>query len=155
MLIRLAALGLVGTVAACGPAADRFPPPTTEDYECLAQTLHWEARAEGREGMVAVGWVVLNRMADDRFPATACRVVREGGERPGCQFSYWCDGRGDAPQPGASWDLARDVATELLMSPPRDPTEGALFYHSTSLESVPWGVSRERTTQIGRHIFYR
>ena len=120
----------------------------------MALTLHWEARAEGREGMRAVGWVVLNRMADSRFPSTACGVVREGGERPGCQFSYWCDGKGDEPPPGAPWELAQEVAAELLMAPPRDETDGALFYHSTSVP-MPWAVARERTAQIGRHIFYQ
>jgi spore germination cell wall hydrolase CwlJ-like protein len=154
--VALVALGLAGSLVACGPPPGDplASPPPSEDYECLALTLHWEARGEGREGMLAVGWVVLNRRADSRFPSTACAVVREGGERPGCQFSYWCDGKGDVPPPGAPWDRAQAVAAELLMAPPHDPTDGALFYHSTSV-SVPWTVVRERTVQIGRHIFYR
>lgn len=120
----------------------------------MAQTLHWEARAEGRDGMLAVGWVVLNRLADPRFPVTVCEVVRQGGERPGCQFSYWCDGRGDVPRPSASWDLAQAVAVELLEAPPLDPTNGALFYHSTRI-AMPWAFAPERTVRIGRHVFYR
>ena len=35
---------------------------------CLAHTLYWEAKNEGREGMIAVGWVVLNRRNHEEFP---------------------------------------------------------------------------------------
>jgi len=152
------ALGLAVTIVACGPAADDptlVPPLTSDDHECVALTLFWEARAEGREGMLAVGWVVMNRMTDPRFPTTACGVVREGGERPGCQFSYWCDGRGDVPPPGAPWQLAQKVAAEMLSAPGYDPTDSALFYHSANLTAVPWTVTRKETVRIGNHIYYR
>ena len=156
-LIGFVGLLLTGPLFALVACESRqaVPSATSADHDCVARTLYWEARAEGRDGMVAVGWVVLNRIADSRFSTTACGVVREGGEQPGCQFSYWCDGKGDAPPPGAPWDLARDVAAELFSDPPRDPTGGALFYHSTSLPAVPWAVARERTARIGNHIYYR
>ncbi len=49
---------------------------------CMALNLYWEARSEGREGMLAVGWVVLNRMAHPKFPNTVCEVIQQGGKRP-------------------------------------------------------------------------
>ena len=66
-----------------------------ESRHCVALTMYWEARGEGRKGMLAVGSVVLNRVDDDRFPDSACGVVYQGGETPPCQFSWWCDGRSD------------------------------------------------------------
>lgn len=123
-----------------------------EEQQCLALTLYWEARGEGREGMIAVGWTVLNRVRSRRFPGTPCEVVRQGGERPPCQFSWWCDGKSDRPRDLRSWQAAQIIAAELLQSPPRDPTSGALFYHSTGVRS-PW--KRDRTARIGRHVFYR
>jgi len=123
--------------------------------DCLALTLYWEAGSEGREGMIAVGWVVLNRRAHPEFPSTVCEVVRQGGEQPGCQFSYWCDGRGDAPQDQELWAQAAAVARELLSDRVADPTGGALFFHAASLTAVPWKRPRERTLQIGNHIYYR
>lgn len=102
--------------------------------------------------MIAVGWVVLNRMRSALFPGTPCEVVHQGGEQAPCEFSWWCDGRSDHPRESQSWHRAQIAAADLLIDPPPDPTGGALYYHSTSI-SRPW--SRPRTVQIGRHVFYR
>ena len=137
-----------------------FAPGThaAENYEaqrtCLAQTLYWEAKNEGREGMIAVGWVVLNRRGHEEFPSTVCEVVHQGGETPPCQFSWWCDGKSDRPREPDNWALAREVAGLLLAEPPPDPTGGALFFHSAAMD-VPWKVDRTRTARIGNHIYYR
>lgn len=134
------------------------PPPLTEvsddDLYCLALSLYWEARGEGRDGMVAVGSVVLNRMRHESFPDSPCKVVYEGGETPPCQFSWWCDGKSDRPRSATSWAKARELAQELLTDPPPDPTEGALFFHSVNIKA-PWHIERTRTVQIGRHVYYR
>ena len=71
----------------------------SESLRCLALTVYWESRSEGRDGMLAVGWVVLNRLRGGGYPNTVCAIVRQGGEHKGCQFSYWCDGASDAPKP--------------------------------------------------------
>jgi len=118
----------------------------------MALAMYWEARGEGRLGMVAVGSVVMNRVRSDAFPDTPCSVVYQGGETPPCQFSWWCDGKSDRPQNKAQWDAALNTAAEVLADPAVDPTQGALFFHSTAIRK-PW--QRERTTQIGGHIFYR
>ena len=129
-----------------------------EDHEaqrtCLARTLYWEAKNEGREGMIAVGWVVLNRQHHEEFPSDLCEVVYQGGETPPCQFSWWCDGKSDHPREAGNWALALEVADLLLSKPPPDPTDGALFFHSAGID-VPWRVKRSRTAQIGNHIYYR
>jgi spore germination cell wall hydrolase CwlJ-like protein len=125
-----------------------------EAHSCLAQTLYFEAKSEGRHGMVAVGWVVLNRMRDGEFPRSVCGVVKQGREKPGCQFSYWCDGKSDKPKADDEWMLAQDVARDLLSNPPPDPTGGATFYHAVEVKA-PWTVSRQRTGRIGRHVYYR
>lgn len=119
---------------------------------CIAQAMYWEARGEGRRGMIAVGWTVLNRVRSARFPATPCRVVHQGGQRPPCQFSYWCDGRSDRPRDLRSWRLALIIAAQLLYDPPPDPTRGALYFHNRSVRTP---YHRVRTVRIGRHVFYR
>ena len=121
---------------------------------CLAHTLYWEAKNEGREGMIAVGWVVLNRQNHEEFPSTLCGVVHQGGETPPCQFSWWCDGKSDRPREQDNWALAREVADLLLSESPPDPTDGALFFHSAGID-VPWRMKRTRTAKIGNHIYYR
>jgi len=102
--------------------------------------------------MAAVGAVVLNRVADPRFPGTPCAVVYEGGETPPCQFSWWCDGKSDRPTEPSPWKSALALAEEMLARRVRDPTNGALFFSS---KSVPSPRRRTRTAQIGNHVFYR
>lgn len=149
--------GLAGALGiailwAGGPAvADHTPPDETE---CLALTLYFEAGNEGREGMLAVAAVVFNRLRHDEFPHTVCEVVKEGGETPPCQFSFWCDGRSDRPPDNDYWREARELAHELLAEPPPDPTGRALFFHAVEIDA-PWGAERTRTAQIGNHVFYR
>jgi len=124
------------------------------EQHCLALTLYWEARGEGRAGMLAVGWTVLNRVQSPQFPGTPCRVVYQGGETPPCQFSWWCDGKSDRPRDAKSWQFAQLVAAELLFDPPPDPTAGALYFHSASIPP-PWRRKLSRTARIGGHVFYR
>jgi spore germination cell wall hydrolase CwlJ-like protein len=121
---------------------------------CLALALYWEAKAEGPDGMLAVASVVLNRVAHPDFPDTVCGVVKDGGEQPPCQFSWWCDGASDQPTEAENWRLAQAIALRCLSKRPRDLTQGALFFHASSIAS-PWRRPRQRTVQIGRHVFYR
>ena len=122
---------------------------------CFAQNLYFEARSEGEEGMVAVGWVVLNRVSSDIYPDSICAVIYEGGERPPCEFNWWCDGRSDRPTEPASWELAQRVTDQMLNNPPADPTDGALWFHMDSIPVPGWLSSRERTLHLGAHYFYK
>jgi spore germination cell wall hydrolase CwlJ-like protein len=125
-----------------------------DELRCLALSLYWEARSEGEEGMIAVGSVVLNRVEHDEFPSTVCGVVYQGGETPPCQFSWWCDGKSDQPIEPEMWQLAVSVAESMLSEAPKDPTGGALFFHSADI-AVPWRIERTLTARILRHVYYR
>lgn len=125
-----------------------------EELRCMALSMYWEARSEGREGMIAVGAVVLNRVGNDEFPDSVCGVVFDGGETPPCQFSWWCDGKSDTPGEHEQWEVAQRLAADMLSNPPQDPTDGALFFHHEGIE-VPWRIARTRTVRIADHIYYR
>ena len=45
---------------------------------CMAINIYHEARNESVIGQIAVGQVVMNRVADERFPNTVCEVVTQG-----------------------------------------------------------------------------
>lgn len=125
-----------------------------QDAECLGLAMYWEARGEGYRGMLAVGSVVLNRVGSKGFPDDVCGVVFDGGENPPCQFSWWCDGKSDRPTNKTHWQATLALAEKLLNRGVKDPTHGALFFHSKSVHSA-WHQKRNRTTRIGNHIFYR
>ncbi len=121
---------------------------------CLAQAMYWEGRGEGREGMIAIGSVVLNRVKDGGHPKSVCGVVREGGESPPCAFSFWCDGRSDEPDEPDAWAEAQTLAREMLAERPPDPTGGAVLFHTDEVQP-DWAADFEVTARIGNHIFYR
>lgn len=128
------------------------PRPASGAQHCVALAMYWEARGEGRQGMAAVGAVIDNRVKSSAFPNDHCSVVYQGGETPPCQFSWWCDGKSDRPASQSQWALALGTAEDLLAGRINDPTNGALFFHSTTIRR-PW--DRTQTARIGGHVFYR
>ena len=50
----------------------------------MALNMYHEARGEGRLGMLAVGWVVLNRMADKAYPKTVAGWSTRAASSAGC-----------------------------------------------------------------------
>lgn len=121
----------------------------------LALNIYHEARGENMEGMVAVGWVTLNRVRSHRFPSTVPSVVQQGGEiLYECQFSWWCDGRRDIPKEGRVWQLAQSVAKEVLQGKYFDNTSEALFYYNPKKASPCWGNASTFIRKIGNHKFF-
>jgi spore germination cell wall hydrolase CwlJ-like protein len=91
-------------------------PQNLDELKCMAENIYFEGRAEPLMGKVAIGHVVMNRVASDRHPNTICEVVHEGPHRESwktrgkdvadedrkffpirnkCDFSWYCDGEKD------------------------------------------------------------
>ena len=146
--------GLFMALSACATglaAQDRMTATQSQAQHCLALALYFEARGESLRGQRAVGAVVLNRVAHEEFPNSVCGVVKQGGERPPCQFSWWCDGKSDYPKDRDSWHQVNQIAEALLDGLP-DPTRGALYFHNRAIQP---GWRLQRTVTIGAHVFYR
>lgn len=127
---------------------------TSNDLDCLAEALYFEARGTTYEGERAVGEVVLNRADDARFPATVCGVIdqRYNGS---CQFSYRCDAiPNDQFHEPAELAEMRRIALELLINREEDITNGALFFHAASMRPG-WFNTLSKRGQFGGNIFYR
>ena len=88
MFTRFAAsctVALSTALAACTQTADVLDSVKTasvgpvnhslRDRECLARAMFFESRRSSREGLVAVGTVVMNRVGADEYPDTICGVV--------------------------------------------------------------------------------
>ncbi len=123
---------------------------------CLALAMYHEARSESLIGQVAVGKIILNRSAsgDRRWPVSICDVVHQGGIYPHkCQFSFYCDGKGDKPHDIIAWGTSLRIAVAMLDG--RLYVKGldyATCYHNTSIKAPPW--AKGQFTQIKGHIFY-
>lgn len=126
-----------------------------KELKCLALNIYFEARSEPTDGKLAVGHVVLNRVASKRYPDKICKVVKQGGPRPRnrCQFSWWCDGRSDRPRELQAWKESQVLARVVFWGYSDDPTGGALWYHADYTRPA-WGRRLERGPTIGRHQFY-
>ena len=136
----------LGTAPVAAAQAGGF---STNDIRIMALNMYHEARGEGRLGMLAVGWVVLNRMADKAYPDTVRGVIYQG-----CQFSWVCDDISDRPRDQKAWRRAVKPAADLLRRPRFDPTLGAMWYHAGWVRDPGFGPRVAEVRRIGRHVFY-
>jgi spore germination cell wall hydrolase CwlJ-like protein len=150
------AAGLVGVALRLALAAGPCAPPEDEELRCLALNVYWEARGRPLKSQQAVAFTALNRMVHPDFPDTVCGVIKDGGEETlhACQFSWWCDGESDEPEEGEAWCQSLSVARDALAGRSRDPTGGALYFHLSEV-SPEWAKKLQRTTRIGKHVYYK
>lgn len=142
-----------------GPAARLILPvgnglDRSRAQQCLTAAIYYEAAREPDDGQRAVAQVVLNRVAHPAFPKTVCGVVYQGSERPGCQFSFACDGAMARLPMAAFWLRARRVAAAALAGSVYAPIGLATHYH-TSAVHPGWADSMAFLGTIGAHRFYR
>jgi len=151
-------------VAAYGTGSNEFDAHSARQLRCLAEGMYFEARGEPWRGQLAVGRVILNRVASGNYPNTICGVVYQNSHLHNrCQFSFACDGKADSVGNATVWYRVRGYAAWLLANNPNDrdrsgyqvlaSLESATHYHADYV--VPhWAKFFELTTRIGRHIFY-
>ena len=119
------------TVLALGACAARAPEPnapvqtfSARDVDCLARAMYFESIRSSRDGMIAVGSVVMNRVEHASYPASVCGVVGQRNQfAPGVLSRQM---RGDAET------LARTSAVAVLRGE-RHPLVGpAKFFHAAT-----------------------
>ncbi len=114
-----------------------------QEIDLLARVVHGEARGEPFEGQVAVAAVVLNRVKSGDFPDEIEEVIYQEG-----QFIVVEDGQFDL-YPGEKSYQAVFQALEG-----EDPSQGAYyFYNPIKARTFWWLRTREKTVQIGNHVF--
>jgi spore germination cell wall hydrolase CwlJ-like protein len=120
--------------------------------DCLAENIYHEAGHEPKDGKLAVALVTLNRTQDPRYPDSICSVVKQKTKST-CQFTWFCE-TVTLNKNSIVYQKAMDVALFAYANYENidDITKGALFYHADYV-NPRWKL--ERTTVIGRHIFYK
>jgi len=121
--------------------------------DCLADNIYHEAGYEPDQGKIAVALVTMNRVQDPRYPKDICSVVKQKVKYT-CQFTWFCQDKYTNRQKTA-YEESRDIALHVYANYEKikDFTNGALFYHADYVN--PHWRGLERTTVIGRHIFYK
>ena len=115
---------------------------SNEDVTLLAKVISAEARGESYEGQVAVGAVILNRVAHPSFPDTISGVVYQNGAFSCVYDSNWY-------QPVA--DSAKRAAQDALNG--WDPSGGAVYYYNPAKTNDKWIRTRTVIKVIGNHYF--
>lgn len=130
---------------------------TQKQVDCLAENILFEAGKESREGQVAVALVTMNRLASGNYADDICGVVKQKTNGT-CQFSWVCEPQFTERRltllHSALYNEVRSLAVYVLMNydSMNDITKGATYYHADYV-NPHWGLPK--TTQIGRHIFYK
>lgn len=127
---------------------------TTAEAEHGAVDLYWlsriisaESRGEPMEGQIAVGNVVLNRVASKTFPDTIPTVVFD--RQYAVQFEPVSNGTVYDTPAASSVEAARRVLNG------EKTVEGALYFYAPALSPGTWIVSnRTYLTTIGCHRFF-
>ena len=129
-------------------AAHGQPEQLSNELQCLAGAIYFEAKGESLPGQLAVGRVIVARSKSGRFPGSYCGVVYQPS-----QFSFI---RGRAmPTINTNsqyWRQAVAIAQIADSGSWRSPVEGALFFHAARV-SPGWRMSR--MGRIDNHDFYR
>ena len=134
-----------------------------EAIVCLALNVYHEAKNQSLSGQIAVAEVVMNRVADSRYPNNVCDVVKQGLTyrwNPGfpirnkCQFSWYCDGKSDVAKEKDAWEEALSVAKGVYHGYLDAYLEGATHHHAHYV-NPSWAETKTYITRIDDHIFYR
>ena len=115
---------------------------TSSDIKLLSRLIYAEARGEPYEGQVAVGAVVLNRVASSSFPNTISGVIYQSGA-----FDCVDDGQINLSPDKTAISAAKDAINGW------DPSYGCTFYFNPDTATSKWIWSKTQVVKIGKHIF--
>ncbi len=115
---------------------------TSSDLYLLAKCIYAESRGESYTGQVAVGAVILNRVASSQFPNTISGVIYQRHA-----FTAVSDGQINLEPDKTAMNAASDAMNGW------DPTYGCLYYYNPAVATSSWIFSRQTVTTIGKHVF--
>jgi len=132
--------------------ADRYSTgaPLSEEANCIATAVYFEARGESVEGQLAVARVIMNRAASGQYPASWCAVVKQPA-----QFSFVRHGTFPAVKTASTaWARAQGITRLAMANVVPSLSTDVLWYHANYV-APSWGRRLNVDQKIGAHIFYR
>ncbi|MEP3334045.1 cell wall hydrolase [Sedimentitalea sp.] len=114
------------------------------ELDCMARAMYFESNRSSRDGMIAVGNVVMNRVQSDAFPDTICGVVSQKNQFAPGVMTKKMDNR-SAP-------LARVAALSVYEGERHPKIANAKFFHAASYQASYNNMHYVLTT--GGNAFY-
>jgi spore germination cell wall hydrolase CwlJ-like protein len=134
-----AARGATAQLKSSGPVKSA----SASERECLIRAMYFESNRSSRDGLMAVGTVVMNRVASPNYPKTICGVVSQPG-----QFAA---GALTRPLNARELPPVERAANAVLRGERYAPVGNAMHFHVAGL-SIPYRV--HYVTVAGGNAFY-
>lgn len=90
--------------------------------ECMERAMFFESRRSSRDGMIAVGSVVMNRVGSGQYPSSVCGVVGQKNQFARGIMTRKMDGR--------SMPDVREAARSVLRGERHPMIGNAQFFHT-------------------------
>lgn len=92
------------------------------EQDCMERAMYFESNRSSRDGMVAVGSVVMNRLESGSYPRSVCEVVAQKNQfAPGIMSRKMND---------RSVPLVREAARSVLRGERHPLIQNAQFFHT-------------------------
>jgi len=124
------------------PAIARF---SNSEKQCLARAMYFESNRSSASGMLAVGTVVMNRVASSQFDNSICAVV-------GAPNQFAAGILTSPMKEGGPLALANSVAERILNGERHPGVRSAKFFHQAGL-TFPYD-NMTYVTEAGGNAFY-
>lgn len=146
-------------------------PVHTSDLLALTRTIYGEARGEGQQGKIAVGWVVRNRAKEARRHRAGTGknhpLFGDGSLEVACtaRMQFSCRNLSEPNRkvilvktlPDAlddGWFLdCLSAALDVILGFEAGPTCGSTHYHTAAVAPA-WPRGKQPVRQIGSHRFF-
>lgn len=117
---------------------------TPKDKECLERAMFFESNRSSRDGMIAVGTVVMNRLRSGKHGSTICEVVGERGQ--------FAPGVMTRPMNSRAMPDVEEAADAVLKGERKSKLKNTMFFHTAGLR-FPY-KNMHYTMVAGGNAFY-
>lgn len=117
---------------------------TPKDRECLERAMFFESNRSSRDGMIAVGTVVMNRLRSGQHGSTICEVVGEKGQ--------FAPGVMTRPMNSKAMPDVEEAADAVLKGERKAKLKNTMFFHTAGLR-FPY-KNMHYTMVAGGNAFY-
>ncbi|UVK39017.1 cell wall hydrolase [Mesorhizobium sp. AR10] len=117
---------------------------TAKDKECLERAMFFESNRSSRDGMIAVGTVVMNRLRSGQHGSTICQVVSEKGQ--------FAPGVMTRPMNSKAMPDVEEAAEAVLKGERKAKLKDTMFFHTAGLR-FPY-KNMHYTMVAGGNAFY-
>ncbi len=117
---------------------------TPKDKECLERAMFFESNRSSKDGLLAVGTVVMNRLDSGKYANTICGVVGEKGQ--------FAPGVLSRPMQSAALPDVQQAADAVLKGQRHPKVKEAMFFHTAGLR-FPYR-NMHYTVVAGGNAFY-